>query len=201
MMVYVGTPVDPSILAGAKAVLHKSGLDAKYTFRITAGYLDSQPTFWADPNKTPNGPIEISPQYGFWSVVDRLKPAYHLFPTYDVIPGSGGEVENLTVSIATAGQTGWGCPEPTYCPDDALRYGTVGSKYATLADFMDIADRLQPRFLIVDQFNEFTMSDEGWDANTSDDTEPTHYPKGWGFSGVQAVHDAISMYRGWRLSI
>jgi hypothetical protein len=54
---------------------------------------------------------------------------------------------------------------------------------------------LQPRFLILDQFNEFTKPDEGWNAQTSDDTEPTHLPVGWGFSGIQAVHDEIATYR------
>ncbi|MGB2662761.1 MAG: hypothetical protein WAK48_02080 [Candidatus Acidiferrum sp.] len=35
-------------------------------------------------------------------------------------------MENFTASIATAGQNGWGCPNPSelpYCSDDALRYG------------------------------------------------------------------------------
>jgi hypothetical protein len=170
-------------------------LDAKYTIRIDAGYLDSQPTFWANPNKPPDGPIRIAPQYGFWSVVDRLKPAFSLYPTYNIIPGSGGRVENLTASIATAGQSGWGFPEPVYCPDDALRYRGDGSSYETLNNFMAIADRLQPRFLIVDQFNEFTTPDEGWNAETSDDTEPTQAPNGWGYSAIEAVREEISTYR------
>jgi hypothetical protein len=195
MMLYTGTPVNLNILNRAKAVLHETGLDAKYTIRITGGYLDSQPTFWANPNQQPTGPIEIAPRFGFWSVVDRYKPAFALYPTYNVIPGSHGRVENLTVSIATAGQSGWGCPEPTYCADDALRYGSVGANYATLGNFMALARQLQPKFLIVDQFNEFTMSDEGWNADTSDDTEPTFLPQGWGFTGMQAIHEDISLYR------
>lgn len=195
MLVYVGTPVNLNIVNRAKAILHRTALDTKYTIRIDAGYLDSQPTFWADPNKPPNGPIRIAPQYGFWSVVDRYKPAFSLYPTYNIIAGSGGDVENLTVSIATAGQNGWGCPQPVYCPDDALRYGNDDSSYVTLANFMAVAERLRPRFLILDQFNEFTMSDEGWNADTSDDSEPTQKPKGWGYGALQAVHDEISSYR------
>lgn len=56
MLVYVGTPVDPTILNGAKAVLRDSGLDKEYTFRIVAGYLDSQPAFWGSqpPPRRPN---------------------------------------------------------------------------------------------------------------------------------------------------
>jgi hypothetical protein len=195
MMVYLGTPVDPYILAGCKWVLHQTGLDERYTFRFTGGYLDSQPDFWNDPGRHPDGPIEIAPRYDFWSVVDRYKPGYGLYPTYNVIPGSGGKVENFTASIATAGPNGWGCPEPRYCIEDALRFESQGSGYMTLHAFMAVASRLQPRFLIMDQFNEFVMSDEGWNAQTSDDTEPTFLPQGWGFSGVQAVHDELLMYR------
>jgi hypothetical protein len=195
MLVYVGTPVNLNIVDRARDILHRTGLDARYTIRIDAGYLDSQPTFWANPNKQPDGPIRIAPQYDFWSVVDRYKPAFSLYPTYNVIAGSGGEVENLTASIATAGQTGWGCPQPTYCPDDALRHGSGGSSYVTLEKFMSLADHLRPRFLIVDQFNEFTMSDEGWNADSSDDAEPTQSLDGWGYSAIQAIHDEISVYR------
>jgi hypothetical protein len=195
MLVYVGTPVNLNIVDRAKAILHKTGLDTKYTIRIDAGYLDSQPAFWANPNKQPDGPIRIAPQYGFWSVVDRYKPAFSLFPTYNIIAGSRGDVENFTVSIATAGQNGWGCPQPVYCPDDALRYGSDGSSYVTLENFMTLAGQLQPRFLILDQFNEFTMPDEGWNADTSDDSEPTQRPNGWGFSALQAMKDEITKYR------
>lgn len=194
MLVYVGTPVDPTILNGAKAVLRDSGLDKEYTFRIVAGYLDSQPAFWADPNRRPDGPTEIARRYGFWSVVDRYKPAFALYPTYSPIPG-GVNAENLTVSIATAGQRGWGCPKPRLCPEDATRYGPVGRSYRTLAHFISLAAKLHPTFLIVNQFNEFVRPDEGWDAQTSDDTEPTRLPHGWGYSGIEAVRQAVSLYK------
>jgi hypothetical protein len=195
MLVYVGTPVNPNIVDRARDILHSTGLDAKYTIRIDAGYLDSQPTFWANPNEQPNGPIQIAPRYDFWSVVDRYKPAFSLYPTYNIVPGSEGEVENLTASIATAGQNGWGCPQPAYCPDDALRFGNGGTRYVTLENFMALAEQLQPRFLIVDQFNEFAQPDEGWNPDTSDDSEPTLQPDGWGFSALQAIHAAIAAYR------
>jgi len=195
MLLYVGTPVNLNIVTRAESVLQKTGLGAKYTIKIDAGYLDSQPTFWANPNKQPDGPIQIAPRYDFWSVVDRYKPAFILYPTYNVISGSGGRVENLTVSIATAGQSGWGCPEPAYCPDDALRFNGDGSNYVTFNKFMELAGLLQPRFLIVDQFNEFTMPDEGWNADTSDDIEPTQGPNGWGDSAIRAVHDDLARYR------
>ena len=145
MLLYVGTPVDTTLLDKARTVLHKTGLDARYTIRIEAGYLDSQPNFWLDPNQQPTGSMQIAPQFGFWSWVDRLSPAYALFPTYNAVTNTYPvRAENLTVSIATAGENGWGCPEPTYCPDDALRYRPPF--YATLGDFMTIARRLDPIF-------------------------------------------------------
>jgi len=194
MLLYIGTPVDTTLLAQAKAILHKTGLDAKYTIRIEAGYLDSQPTFWMNPGELPARPIQIAPQYDFWSWVDRLKPGFRLYPTYnavnDVFPK---RAENFTASIATAGENGWGCPEPTYCADDALR--NQGSSYATFDSFMLRASRLDPIFLFVHQFNEFSTGDEGWNADTSDDIEPTQKPQGWGYGALQAVHDEILRYR------
>ena len=194
MLVYVGTPVAPAILDGAEAVMRESGLETQYTFRIVGGYLDSQPMFWADPNHRADGPTRIASRYGFWSVVDRLKPSFSLYPTYSTIPGSDA-AENLTVSIATAGQNGWGCPRPKLCPEVASRYGPTGHTYITLEAYMKIAAQLHPAFLIVNQFNEFVKPDEGWDAQTSDDTEPTRLPHGWGYSGIDAVRNAISTYK------
>jgi len=194
MLLYIGTPVDTGLLARAKAVLHASGLDAKYTIRINAGYLDSQSTFWANPDQQPTGPIQIAPRFDFWSWVDRYKQAYALDPTYNMAASLfPARMENFTVSIATAGEDGWGCPAPTYCPDDALRY--QGSAYATLDGFMKLARTLDPVFLIVHQFNEFSMSDEGWNADTSDDIEPTRKPLGWEYSALEAVRDQIQTYR------
>lgn len=195
MLVYVGTPVDPAILQGAKSVLRESGLDTQYTFRIVGGYLDAQPTFWADPSRTPDGLTEIAPRYGFWSYVDRYKPEFGYYPTYSVIPGTDA-AENLTVSIATAGHRGWGCPRPhKICPDVATRYGPTGHRYVTLESYMKLAAQLRPAFLLVHQFNEFVTPDEGWNAQTSDDSEPTQMPHGWGYSGIDAVREAISSYR------
>jgi len=195
MLVYTGTPMNVSLWHTCKTVLATSGLSSAYTFRFIAGYLDSQPSFWENPNEQPHGPIEIAPRYGFWSVVDRYKPSYHYYPTYDVVHGSSGRPENLTVSIATAGQSRWGCPQPAYCPDDALRYAGFGSRYVTLDKFMEVAGELRPTFLIVDQFNEFAQPDEGWNPDTSDDAEPTRLPGGWAFGALQALHDAIYLYR------
>jgi len=169
-------------------------LGRKYTFKMMAGYLDSQPLLWARQG-TPDGPVEINPGYGFWSWVDRLNTSctLSLCPYYPSYNQAGSRVENFTASIATAGQNGWGCPNqnaPPYCPDDALRFG-VNDSYVTLDAFMTYARQLDPIFLIIHQFNEFVPPDEGFDANTDDDSEPANL---WGFGALEAVKHQISIY-------
>jgi len=169
-------------------------ISEKYTFKLMAGYLDSQPDLWATQG-TPDGPVEIGPAYGFWSWVDRLntsctEPLCPYYPSYNQ---AGSRVENFTASIATAGQDGWGCPNPNappYCPDDALRFGKDGS-YATFDAFMTYAKQLDPIFLLIHQFNEFA-AEEGWDANTNDDIEPANL---WGRGDLKIVKDEIKAYR------
>ncbi len=169
----------------------------KYTFKMMAGYLDSQPALWVQQG-IPTGPVEIKRQYDFWSWVDRLNttlcgPALCPFPTYN---RAGDRVENFTASIATAGQNGWGCPNEDslpYCPDDALRFGENDS-YATLDSFMTYARQLDPVFLIIHQFNEYVPPDEGFDANTIDDIDRTNL---WGDSAIEAVRQQIEIYRRW----
>jgi hypothetical protein len=169
-------------------------ISEKYTFKLMAGYLDSQPDLWATQG-TPDGPVEISPAYGFWSWVDRLntsctEPACPYYPSYNQ---AGSRVENFTTSIATAGQGGWGCPHPNappYCPDDALRFGKDGN-YATFDAFMTYAKQLDPIFLLIHQFNEFA-AEEGWDADTNDDIEPANL---WGSGDLKIVKDEIKTYR------
>lgn len=166
----------------------------KYTFRLMAGYLDSQPDLWATQG-TPSAPVEINPAYGFWSWVDRLntsctEPLCPYYPSYNL---AGSRVENFTASIATAGQDGWGCPNqnsPPYCPDDALRFGSDGG-YDTFAAFMGYATQLAPIFLIIHQFNEFGPPDEGFDANTHDDIEPANL---WGRADLKIVRGQIAAY-------
>ena len=169
-------------------------VSGKYTFKMMAGYLDSQPSLWLNQG-TPDGPVEINPGYGFWSWVDRLNPSctVSLCPYYPSFNQAGSRVENFTASIATAGQNGWGCPNtnaPPYCPGDALRFGEDG-RYTTFASFMTYARELDPIFLIVHQFNEFVPPDEGWNANTDDDIEPANL---WGLGALDEVKNQISIY-------
>jgi len=201
MVIYLGAAQDPNPRDNPlwyqirKFLKAHPEITSKYTFRMMAGYLDSQPDLWKNQG-VPDGPIEINPLYGFWSVVDRLNPTCTVqpycpyYPTYNL---TGNRVENFTASIATAGQNGWGCPHPDappYCPDDALRFGREHS-YATFEAFMDYAVQLEPIFLFIDQFNEFVSPDEGWNANTNDDIEPANL---WG-NDLKVVKRQIDAYR------
>jgi hypothetical protein len=206
MLIYLGAAQDPNFADNPlwfqirNFLKDHPEIESQYTFRMIAGYLDSQPGLWAAPGP-PGEPIEINPEYGFWSVVDRLNPACTVapycpyYPTYnEVQTDHGARVENFTASIATAGQNGWGCPNtnaPPYCPDDALRYGKNHS-YVTFDAFMSYAQQLEPIFLIIDQFNEFVRPDEGWNADTDDDIEPANL---WGFGALEATRQQISIYR------
>ena len=203
MLIYLGAPQDPSV--ADNPLWHElrhflrdhPELTKKYTFKMMAGFLDSQPLLWASQG-TPHAPVEIDPQFGFWSWVDRLNTlctaASCPFPTFNKV---GDRVENFTASIATPGQSGWGCPNPNtlpYCPDDALRFGKDDS-YRTLDAFMTYARQLAPIFLFIHQFNEYVPSDEGFDANTTDDIEPTNL---WGRTALETVKDQLRKYRDQR---
>jgi hypothetical protein len=203
MLIYLGTPVDPARVSAIRTMLQTSNLEQSFTFELIAGYLDSQPEFWTRPHEVPDGPIRIASRYGFWSVVDRLNfwgaPPAPYYPTYNM---QGTRVENMTASLATAGQTGWFCNvggKQTYCPDAALRYCGAGyangcepGVYETFGEFMRYAQALQPVVLLIDQFNEFATPDEGPNANTNDDAEPT---REWGYSAVRAIIEAVRAYR------
>jgi len=201
ILIYLGAPQDPTASDNPLWFQIRNFLKShpeitrQYTFRMMAGYLDSQSYLWASQNSA-TGPVEINPEYGFWSWVDRLNTSctLALCPYYPSYNKSGSRIENFTASIATAGQNGWGCPNPDelpYCPDDALRYSKHDS-YATFASFMDYARQLRPIFLILHQFNEFNSSDEGWDANTNDDIEPASQ---WGARDLDIVKVQIDSYR------
>jgi hypothetical protein len=220
MLIYLGAAQDPSQSDNPlwfqirKFLENHPDIGNKYTFRMMAGFIDSQPGLWAVQD-IPDAPVRVNPSYGFWSWIDRLNPTCTVaplcpyFPSFNEVhtrdsdrPGdlaknhgtADSRVENFTVSIATAGQSGWGCPDPNtlpYCPDDALRFGSDRSS-VTLDSFMTYARELHPTFLIIHQFNEFVPSDEGFDANTDDDVEPANL---WGFGALNAVRGQLERYR------
>jgi hypothetical protein len=202
MLIFLGAAQDPDRADNPlwfqleQFLKHHPAITERYTFRMMAGYLDSQPGLWATQG-TPDGPVKINPGYGFWSWVDRLNtsctvPGCPYYPSYNKV---GPRVENFTAAIATAGsESGWGCPNPNappYCPDDSLRFGENDS-YVTLDSFITYARQLDPIFLILHQFNEFVPPDEGFDANTDDDIEPANL---WGSGSLVAVRQQIIAYR------
>ncbi len=210
MLVFLGAGQDPNIADNPlwyqirKFLKHHPEIADKYTFRLMAGYLDAQPALWAAQG-IPDGPVKISPHYGFWSWIDRLNnktcaiSGCPYYPSYNQTTIDGvSRRENFTAAIATAGaEAGWGCPDPNappYCADDSLRYGDMGqnNSYATFREFMAYARQLDPIFLIIHQFNEFVQPDEGFDANTDDDIEPADL---WGRGAIYAVRREVRLYR------
>jgi hypothetical protein len=204
MIIFLGAAQDPNPSDGPlwfqirRFLNEHPEIERKYTFRMMAGYLDSQPGLWAS-RAAPDGPVRIDPAYGFWSWVDRLNTSCNVFscpyyPSYNQLENSS-RAENFTASIATAGsEPGWGCPNPNappYCLDDSLRYGPNFS-YVTLEEFMTYARQLDPIFLFIHQFNEFGPPDEDFDANTDDDIEPADL---WGLGALDAVKSKIEFYR------
>jgi len=189
-----------------------TGLDRKYTFRMMGGYFDTDSTFWDEPaGYVPTAPTPLKRGFGFWwwSWVDRLNRRFSYFPSYTPAPHAP-RVENLTVSIATAGQNGWGT-YPDSCPPaprenpplttckpgtdyfvDASLRDEDHVPYSTFTNFMCVARKLDPIFLMVHQFNEFSFGDEGWDANSTDDIEGAD--DGIGRSAVETVREQIRQY-------
>ena len=163
-------------------ILVSSGLDAKYTFRMMGGYFDTDSTFWDEPSGyVPTAPTPLKRGFGFlwWSWVDRLNRRFSYFPSYTPAPR-----ENPPLSTCK--------PGTEYYIDASLR-DENHAPYSTFSDFMGIARKLDPIFLMLHQFNEFSLGDEGWDANSTDDIEGADY--GIGRSAVEAVREQIRLYR------
>lgn len=57
---------------------------------------------------------------------------------------------------------------------------------------MVYARQLDPIFLIIHQFNEFVPPDEGFNANTDDDSELANL---WGQTALDALQHQIDLYR------
>jgi len=208
-----GVDDTPCLMNTLHRLIASTGLDAKYTFRMMGGYFDTDSTFWDEPaGYVPAGPTPLKRGFGFqwWSWVDRLNRRFSYFPSYTVAPHVA-RVENLTASIATAGQFGWGT-YPAACPPaprdnppltsckpgtdyyiDASLRDENRAPYSTFNDFMGVARGLDPIFLMLHQFNEFSLGDEGWDANSTDDIEAAD--DGIARSAVEAVRDQVERYR------
>jgi hypothetical protein len=208
-----GTDDDACMMQGLQQLISASGLGSKFTFRMVGGFFDTDRTFWNEPaNFTPTAPVPLEPGFGaiWWSYDDRLNPKFSYYPTYNPSP-IYRRVENFTASVADIGQDGWGTwpspckaappknpplttcqPGTDYYVDDTLR-NQGGVPYSTFAHFMTDARALDPIFLLIGQYNEFSQPDEGWDANSTDDIEPAN--DGIGYGGVNAVGQEILRYK------
>jgi len=208
-----GIDDDPCMMPDLQHLISTSGLGSKFTFRMVGGLFDTDRIFWNEPpNFTPTAPVPLAPGFGatWWSYDDRLNPKFSYYPTFNWSP-IYRRVENFTASVANGGQDGWGTwpvpckaappknpplttcqPGTDYYIDDTLR-NQGGLPYSTFAHVMADARALDPIFLLIGQYNEFSQPDEGWDANSTDDIEPAN--DGIGYGGVNAVRQEILRYR------
>jgi hypothetical protein len=82
----------------------------------------------------------------------------------------------------------WGRPG-RYAPDATLR--RVGDVWA-LQRYLELASALRPTFLVVNQWNQFEQTDEGFDFQTTHDLEPAN----WGLDALTGAEvDAWAPYR------
>jgi hypothetical protein len=134
---------------------------------------------------------------GYWSWMDGV---LHPIPTV-----RDGEAEALTVTPAFFGDGGW-----TYPQAMARRGG------ATFAEQFRYAGTVRPKFLLINQWNEFAGQPNGggygekhdqyvdsYSAPLSNDIEPTSTTQrgyrgdlGWGFFYQNLTRALISLYRG-----
>ncbi len=185
LLVYLGAaqnPGDPnSVLNNALAATQ--AWQDRFTVRLMAGFIESQPYLWSSTSGGIAGLHEINPAYKLWTWIDRLNPAYGLLASYAV---DGGRVEAFTVTsaaVSTDAVAWWNGADTTL-----YRNG------ATYTDFFNYARQLDPIFLIVNQFNEFSgPPDQGADIEHSNDIEPTQQ---WGHARFNVVKQKLCEYRG-----
>lgn len=192
-------------------------LGQKYTFRLVTGALDSLSNLFAanTNNDHRTGPSQLLTAYPWWEYKSDGSEPYCTSPfcpyylTY-VLSGTGAE--NVTATVANSGRTVnklWGGVTATnttidmlpYSNDTALRYALDGtSAYTMLNRSIDFAIALKPTFLSLHQFNEFAPhnnsalnGDEGHDANTFNDLEPSNV---WGTASLDAARSAVARFHG-----
>jgi len=154
------------------------------TLRKMGGYLSNQ---IGNVGYTGSGALGLPTFDRLWTWIDRLnsRAAPSTGPSYAT---SQGQVESFTVTMANPAHDGWGDRAkqlPTTQGD--LRRGG-----ATFHAFMDLAQQLRPRFLFINQFNEFVKGDQGWDEETTNDIEPTTL---WGRKYLDLVKARVAQYR------
>ena len=174
IQIYGGTPFKLAMQTAVNKTLANTGLSGAFTVRFTTGYTDDQSNLYA---RVPGLAGVRQMSTNLWSFLDRFRVELGMLPTYSV---SGGVVENLTVTSAFPGKPDWNAP-------------STGQRSAgVLNAFMDVAKKLRPTFLIINQFNEYVQPDQGKTLATSNDIEPTNIG---GTASLDLFTAAIADYR------
>lgn len=160
---------------------------SNYTVRKMGGFVSNQK---GTPGYLGRGNFDLPMFSKLWSWHERLKSNHTLpkqDPSYSV--GTNQQIEAFTVTMSAPSVIdGWGDPK-TGTPTTT---GDLRKNGETFKEFMKLAGRLQPQFLLINQFNCFTPPDSGWDEETTNDIEPTER---WGTKYVDLVKEEIKKYR------
>jgi hypothetical protein len=215
IMVYVGTPYaheGTNYMDLVANTIAGAGKQGSFTYRISTGFTESQAPLWdvstagllAGLNRiVPRGfisPSKPAIPYPVWSYFDRFSGSVSnaLIPTY-AVDAPGGKPENLVITTAFPGSLCGGPGQPVDCwlASDARTRGVSSS--AVLDDYMVKAKALQPRFLIINQFNEYGYPDEGFTRDKMMDVEPTvalpNGQPGWGNTYMDLLTTKIAEYK------
>ncbi len=171
MVTYLGKPLMLLYLNGPRMGPPPVIHDSRFTIRYVGAWLQTT----------------HQEKYGVWSWYDQTPT-----PTYDQ-----GQVEALTVC------DGYPATKPPMKGMDYwLSQDAGGKDYGeTYRQQWRAAMKYKPRFLFVNQWNEFEPPDQ-YDVNLSNDMEPTlitehgdSRPSGWGFYYLDLTRAEIEAYR------
>lgn len=179
MVIFLGAAQDPNPSDSPlwwqleQFVKQHPEIEAKYTFRLMAGYLDAQPDRWRRPGRltAPSKSVRHMASGAGSIALTRLArslPAPISPPTTWQAPGWR---TSLLPSLRREWRPDGAAPIPTRCPIVlTIRFaGPSGTRTRPWNLSWRKPAGLSPIFLFIHQFNEFTPPDQGFDANTDDD--------------------------------
>ena len=169
-LIYEGKPFVTYYLNGPRSGPPPNIVDPRFTIRYVSAWLQ----------------YTHGEKYGAWSWYDQVAtPTYH-----------NGKVEALTI---TDGYPGINSPGKGL--DNWIAADAGGKNYGeTYKTQWEVAKKYKPRFLFINQWNEFEPPDQ-YNVNMSNDLEPTILtekgdprPSGWGFDYFNLTLDEIREY-------
>lgn len=195
-LLYLGKPLLLSYFAAPTAIDLFKHFDARvtnlnwrdFTLRKMGGFMSNQLNVRGFSGIHALGLPRFTQ---LWTWIDRLRtdpPVGTLGPSYAVNDPTSSGVEAFTVAMANPAVDGWG-NAATRVPTTR---GDLRNGGETFRSFMRLAKELNPRFLIINQFNEFAEPDQGWDEQTSNDIEPTNI---WGNKYLELVKQEVQIFR------